>query len=97
MNNDKAIFEDWEMEKLNELVKYISEKNLKKQALKEWHKQGFAKGHTKGRVEEIEKGHIEGSKEKPEECIKNMLKENIDIELISKITNKSKEEILKLK
>ena len=29
MNNDKAIFEDWEMEKLNELVKYTSEKNLK--------------------------------------------------------------------
>ena len=29
MNNDKVIFEDWEMEKLNELVKYTSEKNLK--------------------------------------------------------------------
>lgn len=112
MNNDKAIFEDWEMEKLNELVKYTSEKNLKEKAMKEGreqghkegrkegHKQGFAEGLAEGLAE----GHAEGLAEGEEKLqvtiihhIKNMLKENIDIELISKITNKTKEEILEIK
>lgn len=44
MNNDKVIFEDWEMEKLNELVKHTSEKNLKEKALKEGHKEGLKQG-----------------------------------------------------
>ena len=41
INNDKTIFEDWELEKLNELVMYTSEKNLKEKAIKEGHEKGF--------------------------------------------------------
>jgi len=89
MNNDKAIFEDWEMEKLNELVKYTSEKNLKEKALKE----GHAQGHKKG----LEEGREEGLKEGIEFTIKNMLNEGMDISLISKVTNRTEEEILEIK
>mgnify|MGYP003289090714 CR=1 FL=1 len=92
MNNDKAIFEDWEMEKLNELVKYTSEKNLKEKAMKE--------GHDKGLKQGLEQGIAEGErklKETIEEHVINMIKENIDIEVISKVTNKTKGEILEIK
>lgn len=39
----------------------------------------------------------EGHEEATEQYIKNMLKENLSIDLIAKITNKTKEEILKIK
>ena len=92
MNNDKAIFEDWEMEKLNELVKYTCEKNLKEKAMKEGRKEGHKQGFAEGLAEGEEKLQVTIIHH-----IKNMLKENIDIELISKITNKTKEEILEIK
>ena len=93
MNNDKAIFEDWEIEKLNELVKYTSEKNLKEKAMKEGHEQGHKKGLEQG----IEQGREEGIKETTDEYIKSMIKENLDIKLISKITNKTEEYIISIK
>ena len=93
MNNDKVIFEDWEMEKLNELVKYTSEKNLKEKALKEGLKQGHKQGHEQG----LKEGIKEGLKEGIEQTIKNMLNEDMDISLIAKVTNKSEEEILEIK
>ena len=93
MNNDKAIFEDWEIEKLNELVKYTTEKNLKKDAEKEGQEKGFKQGVKEGIKEGIEKGREESNFE----IIKRMLNENLEIELIMKLTNKSKEEILKVK
>lgn len=52
----------------------------------------FANGRTKG----IKEGKIEGIKQNKLEIIKNMLKENLPIELISRITGESKEEIEKL-
>ena len=52
MIDDKKIFEDWELEKLNEYVKYKSEKDLKERALKEGLEQGISQGIEKG----IEKG-----------------------------------------
>ena len=97
MNNDKAIFEDWEMEKLNELVKYTSEKNLREKALREGREQGHKQGHEQGLKEGIREGIKEGIKEGIEQTIKNMLNEDIDISLISKVTNKSEEEILEIK
>lgn len=101
MNNDKAIFEDWEMEKLNELVKYTSEKNLKEKALKEGHEQGHKKGLEEGLKEGLKEGHAqgreEGLKEGIEFTIKNMLNEGMDISLISKVTNRTEEEILEIK
>lgn len=121
MNNNEVIFQDWELQKLNELVKYTSEKNLKEQATKEGMEKGIKEGLKKGLekgmengmkkgmekgmekgikqgIEQgIEQGVVKGREENNLEVVKNMLKENMDIELISKITNKTKEEILEIK
>ena len=97
MNNDKAIFEDWELEKLNELVKYTSEKNLKERALKEGREEGLKQGHEEGLKEGIEQGIEQGIERGIEKTIINMLNESMDIEIISKVTGKTEEEILKIK
>lgn len=44
-----------------------------------------------------QEGRAEGISQKNLEIIKKMLEENLDIELISKITGTNKEEILKIK
>jgi len=93
MNNDKVIFEDWEMEKLNELVKYTSEKNLKEKAMKEGHAKGLAEGHAEGHAEGRAEGRAEGVREVTEEYIISMIKEGLDLEVIARITNKSVDEI----
>ena len=101
MNNDKEIFEDWEMEKLNELVKYTSEKNLKEKALKEGHEQGLKQGHEQGlkqgHEQGIKEGREQGIEQGIEQTIRNMLNEGIDTVLIAKVTNKTEEHILKIK
>lgn len=105
MNNDKVIFEDWEMEKLNELVKYTAEKNLKERALREGREegilqgleQGLQQGLQQGLEQGLEQGRIEGVEKTESEYIQNMLKENLSIDMISKITKKTEEEILKIK
>ena len=51
--------------------------------------EGLAKG--------MEKGRIEGRTERDKEVILNMLKEKLDISLVSKVTGVSIEEIKKLK
>ena len=55
--------------------------------------EGLAEGHAKGLAE----GRAEGLSEAKSNIAKKMLDENIPIELISKITELSKEEIEKLK
>ena len=85
MIDNRKIFEDWEIEKLNELVKYTSEQNLREKALKEGHAEGYEQG--------IESGKEENSRE----YIIKMLEMNMNLEDISKITNKTVEEILKIK
>ena len=54
-------------------------------------------GYTDGMKDGEEKGKKEGKKEGRNEIAKNMLKENLSIELISKLTDLSQEEIEKLK
>ena len=49
------------------------------------------------RQEGRDEGIAEGISQKNLEIIKKMLEENLDIELISKITGTNKEEILKIK
>ena len=78
MIEDREFFKEWELKKLNELVKYTSEKNLKEDARRE----GLQEGREEGR-NELSNEHIVG-----------MLKENIDIEVISRITGKTTEEIM---
>lgn len=62
---------------------------------KEWalKDQGRREGFDDGMAE----GIIQGIEQKQVEIVKNMLKENVDISLISKVTGLSKEEIEKLK
>lgn len=89
MNNEEYIFKEWEIEKLNEVVNYTIEENAKKE--------GHEKGIKEGRKEGLEQGLQEGLEKAIKQTIINMLKEKIDIDLISKITNKSIEEINSIK
>ena len=94
---------------MEEIYNKIKECNLDDEILGaydgEWHRQelerlgkiraekeGFENGYDKG----IEKGLEQGKLENSKEIVKNMLKENIDIELISKITGMSIEDIKKI-
>ena len=58
---------------------------------------GYIDGKADGMVEGEAKGKVAGKNERNIEIAKNMLKENIDIELISKVTGLNPEEIEKLK
>ena len=64
--------------------------------LKRGREEGLAKGLAKGRAEGLAEGRAEGQEEKTTELIRKMLKENISLEVISKITGKSYEEIEKI-
>lgn len=68
---------------------------IKKQAIEEGLKEGIKKGIKEGRTEGKIEGTIEGSMKKAITIAKNMLKENFDIELISKITGLKKEQFIK--
>ncbi len=59
--------------------------------------EGLAEGHAKGLAEGLAEGRTEGLSKAKSNIAKKMLDENIPIELISKITELSKEEIEKLK
>ena len=60
-------------------------------------KKGIEEGIKQGIKQGIEQGIEQGTKEKTIEIIKSMLKKELDINLISEITNESIEEINKIK
>ena len=69
---------------------------LREKAIRDEHAiydKGLGDGIEKG----IEKGKEKGAKEEKIKIVKSMLKENMDIEIIIKITGLTKEEIEKLK
>ena len=53
----------------------------------------YAKGIQDGKEEGIEKGRIQGEKNKQIEIAKKMLEEGIDISVILRVTGLTKEEI----
>ncbi len=59
-------------------------------------KYGYKQGIEDGKNEGIEIGRSEGSKNKSIQIVKKMLEEKINIELISKVTGISVEEIKKM-
>jgi len=63
--------------------------------------EGLEEGRTEGRAEGLEEGTKigieQGSKQKEIEIAKNMLKDNISIDIIAKYTNLTEEEIENLK
>ena len=73
------------------------EKTMKAIALEQGFNEGHAEGLAKGHAEGLAEGLAEGKKKEAIEIAKEMLKESISDEQISKITKLSIEEIEKLK
>jgi predicted transposase/invertase (TIGR01784 family) len=84
----------WMMIEANTLKKY------EQKGFKEGKEEGIAEGEAKGRVEgEIkgrEEGKLEGSKEREKQIAINMLKANLAIEQISRVTGLSIEDLNKI-
>lgn len=86
-----------DMNKNPEFIEFMSEEEeleklqntLMENAREEGHASGLAEGHFSGFTEGIEQNKLE--------VAKNMLNKNIDIEIISEVTNLSKEKIETLK
>lgn len=70
---------------------------LREEALKEGHVQGKREGIEQGKKEGIKEGIEQGSRENTIHIVKNMLDESMDINLISKLTGLTIEEISKIK
>ncbi|MBC6416162.1 MAG: hypothetical protein GDA46_07270, partial [Bdellovibrionales bacterium] len=66
---------------------------IKEEGLQEGMQRGMQRGMEKG----MQKGRQEGRQERDKEIVLNMLKEEVEMAFISKITGFSKEEIEKLK
>ena len=73
--------------------KYILDQNATEAA---GYDKGSKEGHKKGIEEGIKEGHEKGVEEGKKEIAKKMLEEKLDIELIEKVTNISKEELKKM-
>ena len=85
MSKSKINLAEWEAEKLNELVR----EKARESAMNE----GIKKGRDEGREEGIKTGKEETLRE----TVINMLKNDIPVETIQKITGKTVEEITSLK
>ena len=81
------------------LVEEAKEKARRDQAARERDSfnSGLEQGIKQGKIEGIEKGKTEGMKKGKTELVMNMLKNKLDISLISKITGLSEKEIHQLK
>ena len=84
MSNDNFVLHDWQREKMAELEK-AEEKRYYENMLK--------KGITDGLEQGIEQGIEKGIEQEKINNIKSMLENNIEIDLISKVSGKSIEEI----
>ena len=80
MSQDEVILKDWERKLLDDLVEYTSLENAKKDGLEQGLEQGIKEGISQNKIE----------------IAKNLLKEKISIDIISKTTGLSEEEIGKL-
>ena len=99
-NDDRKILREWQLQDAR--LKIIEENNAEKRRI---HKEGIKQGKKEGKIEGIklgkEKGKIEGiqeglkkgAEESKKEVIINMLNENMNYDVISKITGKTIEEI----
>lgn len=98
---EKYIEKILEMQEKEEVNMFgMLEENLKKEreqivmkAKAEGKKKGLTEGKLEGKIEGKIEGKLEGKLEEKIELIKNMIKEKISIETISKVTKLSKEEI----
>ena len=100
---EKSTFEDEDIEKARKKLEFISSDDKERASL-EAIKEGlfdqyssFNIGKKEGIEEGLKEGLKEGEKNKSIEIAKNMLKEGLDINLISKLSGLSIEEINKIK
>ena len=89
MASNRRYFEEWEIQQLNDYVEYKARQN----AINDGIERGLKRGLEQGVVKGIEKG-IEQTKI---EHIKNMLDEGLAVDVIARITNKTEDEIIKIK
>lgn len=93
LNSNDYLIHDWENDKLNEIELISATKRAEEKGVEKGIKKGKEEGISIGKEEGIKQGKEEGISIGKEELIKNMLKENMDINLISKIANISLERI----
>ena len=89
MSKDEFILHEWEKDKFDELVKI----NELESAINEGKAIGFEDGKAAGFEDGEKSGIIKGTNKRNIEIAKNMLKENIDIKTISKVTGLRVEDI----
>ena len=89
MSKDEFILHEWEKDKFDELVKI----NELESAINEGKAIGFEDGKAAGFEDGEKSGIIKGTNNTKIEIAKNMLKENIDIKTISKVTGLRIEDI----
>ena len=93
MSKDEFILHEWEKDKFDELVKI----NELESAINEGKAIGFEDGKAAGFEDGEKSGIIKGTNKRNIEIAKNMLKENIDIKTISKVTGLRVEDIQSIK
>lgn len=93
MSKDEFILHEWEKDKFDELVKT----NELESAINEGKAIGFEDGKAAGFEDGEKSGIIKGTNKRNIEIAKNMLKENIDIKTISKVTGLRVEDIQNIK
>ena len=93
MSKDEFILHEWEKDKFDELVKI----NELESAINEGKAIGFEDGKAAGFKDGEKSGIIKGTNKRNIEIAKNMLKENIDIKTISKVTGLRVEDIQSIK
>ena len=100
LNSNDALLHEWEKEKFTAYETYCATMDAEKEALargiEKGMEEGLERGIEKGLEQGIEKGIEKGIERKSNEIIENMLSKNMNINLISEITNKSIEEIKKI-
>ena len=95
---DKFLEDELPKEKRKEIIAKIGKKEGEymlavQEMIRRENKMIFERGESRGKII----GFEEGKRKLKEKIVKNMLRENVDINFISKITGLSKEEIEKIK
>ena len=94
--DDKRIIQEWMVIENNRLREKNILETAKEEAMEEGFKEGIEKGIEQGIEKGIEKGIEQGTENNKIEIIKNLLREGSDYNFISRVTNKSIDDIIKI-
>ena len=97
LNNSEPIFTEYERQMLDELVRYKTQENARKDGFEEGRteglKLGFKEGIEQGIEQGLERGLEQGIEQNKLETIRKMLINNADYEFISNVSGKTLAEI----